>query len=543
LVHSTAAPVPSVFSVEVKITPDKNEVLIIMKGPADGWFGFGFSAYRMADQPYTLIVEPESKHLVSEWRLGGHVRGLQLDAEAYVTWTAGSRHWVAGACAQREQNVNTWGWKFPGQEGVAVQCCIDPDQPDDITEDGMDGAGAGSIEEEGEAVCNRYKHPVEDKQCISGHFSAGFASDGVVGGASYANYSEAVAICAADGSRLCTRAELEEETSTGCCGRGCSMDTKVVWTSDVDKPVDPRMNVVSHSTSTDATTGKQVFEIKITRALTGDTANHYNFNPTLSEIPMIGARGSVPTGSSFIGDCGGGDFDCYHGPQQKLDLPLPVFEDKSRCVCKQSCTTSTTSTTTTSTATVTTKLGDTTTTTPAPRETVFDFGDIKNGADSLTDEELTAFANAVKQELAESLGVDVGSLDDIATVVLVENVDGTLTATIVWDESVDDATVDIQPLTVTVNGYTFGSTEVESGDSDTASAKKSTGAAIGGGVAGALLVVVIVAAVVVMKKRGVGGAGSVPQKSTLSLSSANGVVANGAKTMETDLSAAYEDAC
>jgi len=44
-------------------------------------------------------------------------------------------------------------------------------------------------------------------------------------------YDGAVAICAADGMRLCTKDELLSEGAAGCCSTGCSHDSAMVWTN------------------------------------------------------------------------------------------------------------------------------------------------------------------------------------------------------------------------------------------------------------------------------------------------------------------------
>jgi len=46
-------------------------------------------------------------------------------------------------------------------------------------------------------------------------------------------YKEAVQICAVQGGRICTQAELEQKNASGCCAAGCDLDMNRVWTSDL----------------------------------------------------------------------------------------------------------------------------------------------------------------------------------------------------------------------------------------------------------------------------------------------------------------------
>lgn len=58
-------------SLAAKIVPEDKSVILTMRGPAEGWFAFGFGAKRMGDFPYTLVVEAAMSNVkVSEWRLG-----------------------------------------------------------------------------------------------------------------------------------------------------------------------------------------------------------------------------------------------------------------------------------------------------------------------------------------------------------------------------------------------------------------------------------------------------------------------------------------
>ncbi len=50
---------------------------ITLSGPADVWFGVGWNAKTMTDQPYAIIVEGKSGN-VTERRLGDHDPGRLL---------------------------------------------------------------------------------------------------------------------------------------------------------------------------------------------------------------------------------------------------------------------------------------------------------------------------------------------------------------------------------------------------------------------------------------------------------------------------------
>ena len=76
----------------------------------DGWFGFGFKASRMSDEPYTLIVESSTEHKVTEWKLGTHGRGVRpTRARGYdMVWRGAVRRAtcvssVSASCALRRR--------------------------------------------------------------------------------------------------------------------------------------------------------------------------------------------------------------------------------------------------------------------------------------------------------------------------------------------------------------------------------------------------------------------------------------------------------
>ena len=83
---------------QVEILPGSRSVVLKITGPNEGWFGFGFDAYKMSETPYTIIIEPQSKHIVSEWRLGPHSRGILLDQDDLSTWKLGNQAWVENGC-------------------------------------------------------------------------------------------------------------------------------------------------------------------------------------------------------------------------------------------------------------------------------------------------------------------------------------------------------------------------------------------------------------------------------------------------------------
>jgi len=61
----------------VFVNEDSNTVQISMRGPADVWYGVGFDAVRMGDQPYAIIVLGGGS--VQERQLGNYAAGSELD--------------------------------------------------------------------------------------------------------------------------------------------------------------------------------------------------------------------------------------------------------------------------------------------------------------------------------------------------------------------------------------------------------------------------------------------------------------------------------
>ena len=101
-----------------------------------------------------------------------------------------------------------------------------------------------------------------------------------------------------------------------------SLDRQVrTWTSDVQIAPGRHLQVLSYGTTVHL--GQPAFTISVKRALKGISQDHYDFDPLATSIPMIGAAGKAKAGV-YGGDCGSGDFDCYHGPRQKLNLPMAL---------------------------------------------------------------------------------------------------------------------------------------------------------------------------------------------------------------------------
>lgn len=57
---------------------NSNTVQISMRSPADVWYGIGFDAIRMGDQPYAIIVLGDGS--VQERQLGNYAAGSELNA-------------------------------------------------------------------------------------------------------------------------------------------------------------------------------------------------------------------------------------------------------------------------------------------------------------------------------------------------------------------------------------------------------------------------------------------------------------------------------
>ena len=116
-------------SVAAKIVPEEAAVVLTLRGPADGWFAFGFSAKRMGDFPHTMVVEAAMDNVkVSEWRLGSHARGTQINAEAFAAMKKGKQYWLEAGCTNATQSEAVDGDWAVGDEAIGhVQCCSDKD--------------------------------------------------------------------------------------------------------------------------------------------------------------------------------------------------------------------------------------------------------------------------------------------------------------------------------------------------------------------------------------------------------------------------------
>lgn len=58
---------------------------ISLEGPKDVWFGVGFAAQSMSDEPWAIIVDGQGE--VSERKLGNHQAGtLSLGDDVEMTW-------------------------------------------------------------------------------------------------------------------------------------------------------------------------------------------------------------------------------------------------------------------------------------------------------------------------------------------------------------------------------------------------------------------------------------------------------------------------
>jgi hypothetical protein len=68
--------------VNMSVSHDGQTAQITLSGPANVWFGVGFGASRMADMPYTIIVDGTGK--VTERKLASHAPGTLLSASVKI---------------------------------------------------------------------------------------------------------------------------------------------------------------------------------------------------------------------------------------------------------------------------------------------------------------------------------------------------------------------------------------------------------------------------------------------------------------------------
>ena len=64
------------FEIQIDLDEGTQNATITLIGPSDVWFGVGFGAKNMADEPYTIVVDGTG--IVSERKLANHmpVRGM-----------------------------------------------------------------------------------------------------------------------------------------------------------------------------------------------------------------------------------------------------------------------------------------------------------------------------------------------------------------------------------------------------------------------------------------------------------------------------------
>jgi len=79
----TAGSTVSLVTVSVHLDATADVATITLAGPSDVWFGVGFNASSMADEPYTIVVDGEGN--VTERRLANHLAGDQLSDSVNVT--------------------------------------------------------------------------------------------------------------------------------------------------------------------------------------------------------------------------------------------------------------------------------------------------------------------------------------------------------------------------------------------------------------------------------------------------------------------------
>ena len=372
----------------ISMVPSTGRVDITLRGPTDGWFGFGFDAHRMSDHPYTLIVEPQSQHKVSEWVLGAHNRGRSLTSvDSYVVnpMLLNGHRFMQQSC---NASCSSCGWGNPASTPLGARAgaeCCDDDAP-------VPG------------MCSR-------QNCSR---STDVNTDSMT-------FEEANTTCADRGLRLCTRAESHQDAATTCCRsrdadgtNSCSRQNfRKTWTSNV-RDVTPALPDIVRGYGV----REGVFELNLSMRMDSVNDRHTFLDPSIvAQIPIIGARGYAPgpdewvdhgiaattSTADCIGDlgsgtrtlmqqrcsetpectvllnrnsnnrdwrgcrsvqwgvaearfssqvlskrsdntylstataCGSYDFDCYHSPQGKVNAQLKLVEEKAKCVCTQQC--------------------------------------------------------------------------------------------------------------------------------------------------------------------------------------------------------------
>eukprot|EP00494_Astrolonche_serrata_P006497 UN06521 len=76
----------SLIFLKLELNQNKDEVLITLKGPTDKWFGVGFAAHKMEDEPYAIIIhyDGDGKTAVHERKLGNYYEGTLLKTSVTV---------------------------------------------------------------------------------------------------------------------------------------------------------------------------------------------------------------------------------------------------------------------------------------------------------------------------------------------------------------------------------------------------------------------------------------------------------------------------
>ena len=78
----------SLVNVSVHVSQTKNIVRIVLKGPSSVWFGVGFNASAMKDQPWAVVVEGGAKGSITERRLHDQNPGILLNVTIKVVATS-----------------------------------------------------------------------------------------------------------------------------------------------------------------------------------------------------------------------------------------------------------------------------------------------------------------------------------------------------------------------------------------------------------------------------------------------------------------------
>ena len=161
------------------------------------------------------------------------------------------KYWLATGCSDGKGAGETVPIKgrfgHPDRPLGRVQCCTD--------------------EEASECIREVYSFLTYENECLSPH-----------GPVTY-TYAEDQCARAGGGKwRLCTKAELESDTSAGCCGARCDIDDELVWTTD--KKAAPRTTTATTTTATTNTPLQM---------------------PASAPTPALGVPGTATVGETSIG--------------------------------------------------------------------------------------------------------------------------------------------------------------------------------------------------------------------------------------------------